>query len=648
MYLTLMLMALLAAPPGEKPLSASDWAVVQKPEADIYDAVVLIDTTSFFDTAIERFRRVRILSESGKVAAEFRDETGTAKSLQGRVVLPDGSETRFSQEDLVETLSFSSRRHKGSSRLLVPPGLTTDCIVELSWTIPAQRGLPLKASTYFEAIAEPWYVATKSFTFNKIRSQANEFLVRQLWTTAEPERFSVDKGSAYTRVTYRNFQAVAEQPFGNEFRHEQGHYVYAFRYYSDLNPSPDKFWGELAQKVIRNNLTWLKFAPGSEWDAWVQELKAALPADPVAAMTMVQSQFRRKFTLISLASPEQAARIMRTTKENDIPERILGNVVRRGYGDYYELSMVFFHLVEELKLPAVLIFPTSIDQMPFNPKSFDDNSFNLYLPFYAIYVNDRPVVFAPVYYEYRAGYYPSRHMALPALQVDPRSWTSQFIVLPPLSAESNRLVTQYRTTLQENGEMEMSYKRQGTGEYLSYFTRKHFPLPAAERTQNLIHAWSTQHTTVTAAAVEGADDLESVVTETITAKSRNNISNISRLAIDPFPHSMLPIDLPSVWPERREQDLFLSFAQQTIDLNTFTVPEGWRLFGENDWEHSNQIGSIKFKCTQEGTKVTVRRDFVLNRSFYPRELEGQLKEFLAWMDEAFNQTIALDLKGGTP
>ncbi len=648
MYPSLLLLVLLAAPPGEKQLSASDWAVVQKPEAGIYDAVVLLDTTSFYDTAIERFRRVRVLSESGKSAAEFRDETGTARSLEGRVVLPDGSETRFNQEDLVETLSFSSRRQKRSNRLLVPPGLTTDCIVELSWTIPAERGLPLKASTYFEAIAEPWHVATKSFTFNKLRSTANVLMVRQLWTTAEPDHFSVDKGSAYSRVTYRDFQAVAEQPFGNEFRHENGHYIYAFRYYSDLNPNPDKYWGELAQKVIRNNLTWLKFAPGSEWDAWVQELKAALPADPVAAMTMVQSQFRRKFALTSLASPEQAARIMRTTKENDIPERILGNVVRRGYGDYYELSIIFFHLVEQLGLPAVLIFPTSLNDLPFNPKAFDDNSFNLYLPLYAIYAKDRPVVFAPVFYEYRAGYYPSRYMGLPALQVDPRSWKSQFIVMPTLSAEANRLVTQYRSTLLQSGELDLSFKRQGTGEYLAYLTRKYFPLPATERSQNLTNTWSSQDMTPTNAAIEGADDLESVVTETLAAKSFNDLSKIGYLVLDPFPHTMRPIDLPAVWPEQREQDLFLPFAQQTIDLNTLTVPEGCRIYGDNDWERTSQIGSVKFKCTQEGTKVTIRRDFVLNRSYYPRELEGQLKEFLAWMDEAFSQTISLDLKGGTP
>ncbi len=648
MFSSLFLLALIYTAPGEAPITGADWAVVQNPVASIYDAVVLLDTTSFFDTAIERFRRVRILSENGKAAAEFQDDTGTAKELKGRVLQPDGSETRFSQEDLVETLSARSKRGRSSTRLLVPPGLTDDCIVELSWTIPAQRGLPLKAATFFDAIAESWYVATKTYTFNKIRSQANEYLVRQIWTRAADDHFAVEEGSGFKKVTYRDIAAVEPQPFGNDYRHDNGHYVYAYRYYSDLNPNADKFWGDLSEKVVRQILTGLKFAPGSDWDEWVRELKAKLPADQVAAMTLVQSQFRKRFALTSMLSPEQAGKVTRTTQEDDVPERILGAVWRRGYGEMYELSMIFFRLVQALDLPVYLVYPSSVDELPFNPITLDDNSFNLYLPLYAVYAKDQPVIFAPTWYEYRPGYYPWYYLEMPALQVDPRTWKSQFIRMPGNSPESNRIVTQYKTQLSADGKLEQTYKRQVTGAYLANATRRYFPIPAVERAIQLRERWSDEQTTVNAAAVEGADDLDGIITETVSLNSTVPVDGITRLAIDPFPNALKLLDTPSVWSDHRDQDLFVGFAGQTVDLNTLSLPSGWKLFGDNDWEHTNQVGSVKFKCVQEGNKLTVRRDVTLHHGNYARELEGQFKEFLAWMDEAMDQSIALDLNGGTP
>ncbi len=645
MISSLLLLAVMGWSPGEAPISATDWAVVENPAAGIRDAVVLLDTTDFSEKVIERYRRVRILSENGKAAAEFYDESGTAYELKGRVVLPDGSEIRFGQKDLVETLSMRSQRHKETTRLLVPPGLTDDCIVETSWTLPATNGLPSANRTYFDFVAEPWFVGTKSYTFHELRGGS---YVHQIWTKADEGHFAFEKTNTRKKVTYREIAAAEDQPFGNPFRHEQAHYVYAFHYYFYLDLSPDKFWDDFAQKIVRNRLTYLDFSPGSDWDDWVRELRASLPADPVAAMTLVQSQFRKRFALTSLLSPEQAPRVTRTIQPSDLPSRLLGATWRRGYGNASELSQLFFRLVQALDLPVSLVYPSRLDALPFDPRTLDANCFDLNKPLYAVYVKDQPVIFAPVWYEYRPGYFPSSYLEMPALRIDPRTWKTQFITMPGIAAESNRLVSQYKSQLHPNGTLTIQFKRQGTGAFLANVMRHYFPLPAPERTTHLKERWSDQHTTVEAAAVEGADDLMGLVTETLAATRTVARDDTTRLVIEPFLHGMMPLETPAVWPEHREQDLFAPYAFQTIDLNTLTLPEGWRLIGDNTWEHTNEVGSVKYSCVQKGNMLTVRRDVTLRHCRYPRSQLEPFKAFLTWMEEAYAQSLTLDLAGDAP
>jgi hypothetical protein len=112
----------------------------EDPAHGIKGAVVLENRWVFTGIGIRRVLRIRILSGHGMEAAELDPFLPEAKGIEGRTVQPDGNATLFSsrEEFISKTRTWG---HPGRTRpILVPPGLTGDCLVELTWS--GRRGIP--------------------------------------------------------------------------------------------------------------------------------------------------------------------------------------------------------------------------------------------------------------------------------------------------------------------------------------------------------------------------------------------------------------------------------------------------------------------------------------------------------------------------
>ena len=96
-----------------------------------------------------------------------------------------------------------------------------------------------------------------------------------------------------------------------------------------------------------------------------------------------------------------------------------------------------------------------------------------------------------------------------------------------------------------------------------------------------------------------------------------------------------------------KQSIILPHACEQIDLSKITVPEGWKLRGNSNWQKENIVGKVAYLAVQDGNRITVRRDIVIARDILLADKEPELKYFIAWMEEAYYQSIGIT-RGGKP
>lgn len=131
LFLVLFLWGGVPTPsPDFEALDPKVWEYGLDPEKGIYDAMVLKSSFTIEKDQILRSLTLRIFSEEGRSAAEVKMIGHTLKNLRGRVTTRDGQVSTFGEEDLIEALLVKTRRAKLKARMILPPGITSDCVVE--------------------------------------------------------------------------------------------------------------------------------------------------------------------------------------------------------------------------------------------------------------------------------------------------------------------------------------------------------------------------------------------------------------------------------------------------------------------------------------------------------------------------------------
>jgi len=639
-----------------KPIDVATWQIREDPAKGIYDAVILEEVTQFNQSSIQHYRRLRILNENGKTAADFTDTTGRARDIKGRVVDANGQETPFNAKtDLVEMLGYKTRHDKSKVRFLVPPGLSNDCVVEMTWYLPADSGIMDDEYQARYYVPDVYYCRKKIFIIDKsaTRSSPDALVSRFVWKQPPAQAtigFEEVKSKGDRILTYTDIPALENFPFGSVHLDNNALFVEVYKTFSTYGQKTDFFWKDVANDYLKTYLYSLKFLKPSDYKAWVAALAKGMPEDPIQAMQYLTLAFREKMANTDMLSPEQAARVTKVMDEGDKEHRLLSNAWKRGYGNSYELVMLFYNLLEDCDVPFQLAFTNSVYAAPFEPAAMEPFNLNYTLPFFVVEsASGGQIPFSAHQYSYDPGFMPPRYQGNPALMVDPfDKWRHQFVTLNLYGPDSNKWITQYKTIITTEGQVEMGAFRQASGDFLASLRSEYFVISPAERDDSTRREWEDviQPWEVVEATVSGADNLRDAVQEQVRLKGPLDVEDSAWFVFNPFPgHTYVPISQPNIWPRNRTQPIILSRACMMVDFNLITVPDGWRLRGDNNWKKTNDIGDVTFVAQQQGNEITVRRDVVVNRSRFPAEKEQDLKYFIAWVDEAQDQTIGLS-RGG--
>ena len=654
-WLMLAMMVFMADDPEVEfgtPIAESDWAIGQDAEKGIYDAVLIQDVTTFRLNGIHTYRKIRILSESGKAAAEYYAPSGEVKDLKGRVVDRDGNEVTFDKkEDFVKVLVLKTRGARERSRVLVPPGLTKDSVVEYQWREDAIEGLPPESYQEIYPIQSPYYTMDKRFIiWPRALGSSDGYLVTRFISTPveKPAEYQSSKKKGKQTVAYLNVPPLWSYPFGNALLDQNTGYVMMYKTFSGFPDEPSAFWGKFTKSWLEDFYS-EKLTGSREYKTWLEEVKAGMPTDQAGALVHVYQAYRNKVKTPDLLPPSKLALI--DEEKAGETKNALRMAIEDGYVSGFNASRVFMRILDDLDVDYHLIFANSFNGMLFFANHMRPFGLPLYYPFFAVrHANGNLVMVSPYYMEYPPGYIPPRFQGTPGLAVYPRNkWSHRLINLPRFGAKQHQRVTQYQTAIDDAGKMNCLVKRQVSG-HLNAMAKLLYVTGSDEASQEKLRSrWENRvpHMTVTSAALEHAGELDGNIVSKVALEAELEDETANWLVLTPFPGQIQPFQAPNFWPPDRTQPIILNHCLTQIDLNEITVPEGWNLVGNANWQKNNEVGEVRFAAMQKGQKITVRRDIVINKDILAAGDEEKLKTFVAWMTEAMDQRLGVS-RGGQP
>jgi hypothetical protein len=206
-------------------LTREVWALKNDPALVAKGAVILERKLDFQPAWFDQTLRVRILGPAGLAAAEFRDLPANVLSLEGQVTFPDGKVVPFKRDGFQNRKVVSATDGVTQEQVAVAPGVTTDCVMEVTWRehtdlgqalrngkTPGGRGnLPERFGSFWLSSLGAAYP-----TQSVVVQRAKEFYWSMVFSATAG--FDAVEGSTAmgTTFTFRNLPGFPPAPYASE------------------------------------------------------------------------------------------------------------------------------------------------------------------------------------------------------------------------------------------------------------------------------------------------------------------------------------------------------------------------------------------------------------------------------------------------
>ncbi|HLO65523.1 MAG TPA: hypothetical protein VK188_00790, partial [Holophaga sp.] len=360
--LACLCLALTAAPAlvaGFPSIPKEVWALRDDAALVAQGAVIVDRKLDFQPFHFDQTIRIRILSQAGQAAAEFPDMPADLLFLEGQVTYPDGRVQSIGkrQDFLVRTV-VSTRDGSQKEGVLVPPGLTADCVVDLFWREATARGkanqnrmalhdlgnLPERCGNFWYASLGGAY-PTQSVTVQRGREV--------FWTLAMlPAGFSMQQGSTSNgdTFTFRNLPAAPLVPYSIEVNRPTPKVLFhrPIEGIQHLEKAPAAaYWAKVADMFYRNWFTNL-VSKGSGYRALSQEVRKDLQGGPrEKARVITERVLARVRNLDDLLFDEKPPAGARQRVDNGMGTSDLDFAAREGFTDNPGITRLLFHILSE-------------------------------------------------------------------------------------------------------------------------------------------------------------------------------------------------------------------------------------------------------------------------------------------------------------
>ncbi|MCB1052340.1 MAG: hypothetical protein H6510_13255 [Acidobacteria bacterium] len=622
----------------------AEWQVGPNPDLMCYDAAILNEQIHFHSINIDHYLKIRIFSERGKSAADSFVLSGRASKLEGRVIDRSGAETRFGKEDLIEQLAVKNSDRKTKVKVLVPPGLTADCIVELMWSEGAQNGLPSREHFRQYWVSSDFYCYKKSFFIHPTATRSdNPFLSpRFVWSGAIPPMRQVkDKIKGVDMIQFENILPDLDHPFAVSYYDSNAAYLLAYHTFPNYGNKEEEFWKNFCSSYIKD-LFGTGISKSGEYRDWVKSVKEQLPAEPVMRLVFAAEQFRLRIQQEDRMPYEKKVALRSHNDKYLDQKEQTSRVFERGTGDMYEIGLLFYQFAKDLDLDFEVLFTGTTDD-PFFPGQLNPYGLNISYPLFC-YRKDQYVAVMPEFAEYNVGFFPAVFQGGTAIAIDPNNkFKYEIVSIPRQGANSHFRVREYAFDIKQDGQTAFQVQEYGGGNIEARFRYALIGLPPEEQREWIEDSWEARlasYWDILETQALQANALNESPKIVVKAQTHFDIES-ARLNLAPFPGQTFPISFPNHFPEPRSQPILLPSCLNQVDVAQIRAPKGVQLLSPQNWSEENEVGKVTFQAAEQQGVIAVRRDIVLKRDILKAEELPLLKTFLAWMDEAAQLDISL-------
>ena len=619
------------------------WAIKENSGAPACGAVIVEEKAAYgkFSNTFEL--RIRIYNEAGKAAAKLQPFPFHTESVTGRTVYPDGREVPVSSVKDFGEQTLESHVFEGKRQVVVPPGVTADCVVDLRWVV---SGTYLASWTFRRSLLAHFPIRFLQVSFPIDMPLTSAVLGgRSLHATRAP-----DPSTATLCYRFTDLPAWEDTPYSARsmdgwpsifcFRPEPG--------ISDMDPAdPMAYWNQTAKGPFKR--AYEAQLLGGAYRKLLQELHKDLPADPVQRTRELITRVEQRIRNTSNPTLEELAAQKQNGALGLHPDKDLNAIAEKGFATGAGIHNLLFQILKDSQLKPVLLFVVDRGNDVFQPglaTSFQFDSTILGVKTadgkgYAWF--NAGLRFAPVGI-LRAAYQGTR-----GLLVDPEDWSAQLYTVPVQPSNLNLATYAYDLTLQDETD---AFKVHASFAGLPAFYERNRYL-AWEPTQQgdlLKKAFEARSKllAVTRAEVQNVTDPARNVTWEVAGT--NAVEPARTRDVAPFPGLAAPLWVPGLWPETRTKTILMPYCRIQTATSTFLVPRGWTLKAPPAIKEANAWGSVDWQAVAtpgpEGTRVDVTFKVDASRMAGPAEAYLAFRTFLGWVDKGFHQGLVLVKEAG--
>ncbi len=633
----------LGAEDSFSPIPPSVWAIKEGDKG----AVILEHKLCFGFKSMDHVYRVRIYSDQGRAAAELSDLPDGAYDIAGRTVYPDGNQIAFNKRKDFAERQAENGFGKSSRTLIIPPGVTSDCVVEVRWSehLDGQaQALPQRFSRGLYG----HFVLGHAFPVQKqiIEVYKKTVLATTLYHGAAG-RPETSEAGGNLRYTFSNLPPLEVPPYC--IRPLLRPPTFTIYYQPEIllesgKKGPDAYWKEASKEFYRKSYE-LRFDKGREFKHFVEMILKDLPTEPVDKAAELLMRIEARIANVSWPTYAEKAAMPKDFWRN-FQAKNLEEAVKTRKTNWEGMRLLFYCLLKEAGLKPKIAKVTDrnlafMNLACMNLWQFDSDLIGVHGP------GGQMVWFDPTLRFAAPGLVHPNYTGVPAMTLDPEAdWkgVSAPIQVPPGISNARKYV--YALQLEEEGDtfrLDASF-----GGYPEYVERHRFMANAPEEQgRQLKQACesSMKNVKVASAEVKGAMDPKVGVTWTLNGHVEREAGRTRE--VYPFPGMPMPLSIPDRLPADRKVPIVLPYLSSQVGSSSFKLPKGYQLQGAELFERENSFGKVVWipqvdPVTGE-VKVVFRVD--VNRVTAPAtEWEG-FRQFLGWIQEAHQRQVILAKKG---
>lgn len=649
--------SLYSAPAAEWPgLPQGIWGKTPKDFKSDPSAVIILDSTRFRDKELARFKRVLILGDAGRGAAEIVGINPNAIDLEGRVLYPDGLIIPFQNgKDILLQTNVTYKNKSSKTYRIMPPGVNSHCLIDFRWkepigenwrSIPEYYGLSLDLR-----IPSEYFLERSEIIIEHQVERSNWSYKFEVNPDCQPK---VINSELETKYIFSDVPALRKIPFSSNA--DTGRPRFFFYYEFDIAHALLDFYGDTAKynltywQAISQTMVWQRFerdvSIGSIFKNWVEVNSKDLPLDPNEKANELLRRMHAAVKPAHELTDQERPYLEGKTKQRDTVR--LDELITSGIADAHSIQLLYYHLLRRTGLDPMIVFSVDRDENRLriaqnNVFQFDCTLIGIMLP------NKQMACFDPAS-RWTGGKVLPWFQGSNAILFVPgntrKDWDVKMGTLPVLLENSNRKMWNFHIEFAGNDEL-ISLEGRAIGVPAWQLRRE----LAFQDLNNQRRSMQTAlETAFNAALWKNVEIINAQDPDKDISWKASGIKEIEyerSFKIYPFPGIQSPISIPESWPLDRTQPIIMPFLGQLEAECHITIPPGYKTPAAFTFRKNNVIGDVewivtplKFGVINSGTSIKmtiVTKSHKANIDRYE-----DLKEWAGWIKEVMGMYLILD------